>query len=255
MGRLHFARTAALLAALICACGDDAPSFDANLRPDAGSAPQDASVGLDAGLPRDAAGGNPACDPLDGTGCPSLRVCAYEDGGPVCSPLPADPLGLGAPCDEGRCGTGLVCATTSPVAPATCFQLCALDTGDGCEQLGQEFECRLRLDTSRYGACLRLPVLCNPFTRKPCDGDDQACQPFLRRSGAREFRCQPAGSVEPGEACGPRAGTCVSGSACVGEPNGRSAVCRRYCEVNADCPAPQQCTGIVDEPPFGYCQS
>lgn len=241
----------------LAACGVDEdgstvrePASDAGFIPsaDAGIPPGDAGVASDLGRPA------PPCDPLTGSGCTPGMTCTLV-AGPECAPAEANPAPIGASCRPGDCGPGLVCATTSATAAVgRCFQVCDLDTGVGCEALGDEVECRLQIGDPRFGACVALPPPCNPYARQPCESPGQACQPFLRRTGVRELRCREAGPQLAGDPCGPRVGECAAGTACVAEPDGSAATCRRYCELNADCPPPEQCTGEVEEPRFGFCQ-
>jgi hypothetical protein len=119
----------------------------------------------------------------------------------------------------------------------------------GCDALPGEYECRTSITMSNWGACTELPPICNPYDQMPCDLT-QACQPFLRRTGAWEFRCRTAGNADEGQPCGGGTG-CMRGLACVTD-NG-NATCKRYCMGDGDCTNPLTCSGTVPEPAFMFC--
>jgi hypothetical protein len=189
-----------------------------------------------------------ACDPITGAGCAAARACKLI-GTPTCVREQDAPSARGAPCAPGDCAAGLACLQASTATIARCLQLCVLESGAGCG--APEEECRLEIPGLPWGACVELPPTCNPYTQRPCS-PDQACQPFLRRTGARELRCLRGGPGQAGDACGARGSACGRGLVCVAT-SPREASCRQYCELNADCPRPEQCTGRVDDPAFTFC--
>lgn len=229
--------------------------------PDAGSsAPGDAAFpSADAGQGSIADGGLPVdqCDPVTQSGCGGQAAKCVVEGpapGATCVSRPDDELGLGDACEGLDCAPGLACARETDTATVSrCVQVCHFESGNGCEPLGEDFECRARLSGTNWGACRALPAACDALSQAPCDRSE-ACQPFLRRSGSREFRCREAGLGEEGQACGTQADVgCQRGLACVSTREG-AAFCRRICETNADCANRAQCAGVVNEPPFMYCR-
>lgn len=262
-----------LMAGLAAGCGgDEAASVrspnnnntsngaDAGLTP-----PSDASVSMDAGtvLPASDAGASfdasapvDLCNPVEQTGCANAGDKCVVEGpaaGTECVPPSSADLALGATCQGQDCAAGLACArATATSSVSTCVKVCDLTSGDGCEPLGADYECRTRLTGTNWGSCGALPPVCDPYTQNPC-GRDEACQPFLRRAGTWEFRCRLAGPGVEGVACGPGSdASCARGLACVSSPSG-AAFCRRICQVNTDCANVAQCNGAVSEPAFMYC--
>ncbi len=221
------------------------------MSPDLDAGPvSDASASFDAGLPFDG-GTSFACDPVRGDGCPAPLRCRLIEV-PRCAELPDAPAGFLSPCTPGACDEGLVCIRATETATVgRCAQICEHDSGAGCERIAGDWECRARLEALPWGLCTELPPLCNPYNQRPCPVEE-ACQPFLRRTGSRELRCQPAGPRQGGEACGSQLGNCARGWVCIADPTG-GAVCRKPCELNQDCPRPEQCTGWVEEPELSYC--
>lgn len=244
------------------------PGADAGALTDAGAAsdadvfPRDAGSASDAGAAfdaatRDAGAPNPdVCDPVTQLDCPmSGQKCVVEGpvGGTQCTDADPADFPLGAACEGRDCEAGLACvhATTTSTA-SECVKVCDFMSGDGCEGLPGDFECRDRLNGSNWGACSELPPICNPYTQAPCDAA-LACQPFLRRTGVWEFRCRAAGDGQAGAPCGPGSGTtCARSLACVSSRTG-AAFCQKICEVNTDCENQAQCSGVVSEPPFMHC--
>lgn len=256
---------------LAAACGSgDADSADLSNNRNAGAADAGTFAGADAANAFDA-GGLPAgdagvsgdasalpadeCNPVDQTGCapPDLKCVVEGPGSGTECVAPSEELPLGAACEGRDCAAGLACARSTTTATASvCVKVCDLESGQGCESLGPDFECRTRLTDTNWGACRELAPTCDPYSQAPC-ARDEACQPFLRRTGTWEFRCRAAGPGAEGEVCGPAAsGGCARGLACVSTRTG-DAYCRVICEVNTDCPGMAQCNGVVSEPAFMYC--
>lgn len=213
---------------------------------DLGASISDAGFALDVGIPSV----QPACDPVDGTGCEFGQLCRL-DGVPTCVEAYAG-ADRAAACGPGDCGPTLICVRPTETATAAeCAKLCVIETGRGCEALS-DYDCLRPLPGTPFGVCEALAPLCNPYTQQPC-APSEACQPFLRRSGTREMRCLGQGAAEAGQPCGAGVGGCLRELVCVAEPDGTAATCRRYCELSAECPEPEQCTGRVDDPPFTFC--
>lgn len=244
-----------------CSSEEATPSLpDASVPADGstldGSTTTDSGVHADAAVADDASTIVDDCDPVAQTGCTAPDTkCVVENpepmGGTLCVP-PGTDVALDGLCTGGDCQPGLACVRTSSVA-STCQQVCNFGTGTGCAALGDEFECRTRLTDTNWGVCLRLPPTCDPTTQAPC-GPSLACGPYLRRSGAWEFRCRSAGTQAEGQACGSSGGgDCARGLACVRSQVTGQAACRKYCDTNSDCTAPTTCAGSVPEPAFMYC--
>ncbi len=220
---------------------------------DAGNAPPPSDAGtslVDAAAPVD------TCNPLEQSGCAHAGdKCVVE--GPnmyaECVPPTSADLPLGAACEGRDCEAGLACALLSSTSSVSaCVKICDLTSGRGCDALGPDYECRTRLTGTNWGSCGLLPELCDPYTQQPC-ARDEACQPFLRRTGTWEFRCRAAGPGSEGAPCGPGSNAaCARELACVSSPSG-AAFCRRICQVNTDCVDMAQCSGAVSEPAFMYC--
>lgn len=196
------------------------------------------------------------CNPI-AQDCPPNQKCTIENpvpmGGAECVPIGND-VPIGGSCTGQDCEVGLACVRLSQTATASeCVQVCDIAGGTGCERLGgqgEEYECRTAISGTNWGTCTLLPPLCNPYTQDPCE-QDQACQPFLRRTGDWELRCRPAGNAGISESCGSGV-RCQRGLACISDPNGVAA-CQQICETNADCPGTSTCSGSVNAPPFSYC--
>jgi hypothetical protein len=259
-----------LYAALLAACdsapapavdagngGEDAGADAGQVDDDGGAA--DGAVDGDAGAGGDAAGRDTGmvivdeCSPLDQSGCdPQDEKCVIEGGAPgaECAPTSPNDVGFGDPCTGADCQAGLVCLRDAVTSTEShCRQACDLDTNMGCDALPGEYECRTSITMSNWGACTLLPPTCDHYTQAPCE-PDEACQPYLRRTGAWEFRCRTAGMAGEGMPCGAN-NRCERGLACVNE-NGMAA-CKRYCMADDDCTSPLTCTGTVAEPPFNFC--
>ena len=248
-------------AALPAACGndDDSPVQPGSPR-DAGSAIRDASQGPpdaataagDASITFDA-GSAAECDPVEQNCTTANTKCVVDIGsGPACVPSTNEDAARAEPCEPGRCQSGLACVRLTDTATQShCEKVCNLGTGVGCDALGTDFECRARIEGTAWGACQQLATACDPVTQMPCP-DDEACQPFLRRTGAWDFRCRLAGPGDEADRCDGANPGCARGLACVSAPNGE-ANCRTICQTNDDCLAPAQCAGLVEEPPFSYC--
>ncbi len=214
--------------------------------------PADASLPGDGGLQRpDSGAAVDQCDPLL-QNCPDPDKCVVEGGAATqCVAPRSDEQSLGDACMGRDCERGLACVRLVQTSTSgQCVKICDLNTGDGCDGLGDDYECRTRITGSNWGACSLLPPLCDPYTQDPCAAD-RACQPFVRRNGTWEFRCRLAGTATEGEACGASA-PCARELACVSDRSGNAA-CRRICQANTDCTGTSQCVGVVDEPPFMYC--
>lgn len=259
MKGLDVARWTALFAAVVgCAdaqsdesvppLSDAGTSLDLGvIAPDAAttSPPSDASSFIDTGS-------ESACDPVL-QNCPRpSEKCSVDFGPPQCAATAPSDRGLGQPCTPGACERGLACVlATETSTQAHCEVVCNLATGVGCARVGPDFECLDRIENTDWGACRELQPMCDPATQAPCT-PSQACQPFLRRTGAWEFRCRVAGTGLAGDPCDGDNPSCVRGLACVSNRTG-TAFCRLICQDNEDCMEPQQCVGIVDEPPFLFC--
>lgn len=199
------------------------------------------------------------CDPLAQTGCdtPPNTKCVIEpdanNAGAHCVPEGANDVSLGGACEGEDCLPGLGCVGTSTAA-SVCVQLCNINDGTGCESLGDDYDCRLTITGTNYGACMLLPPLCNPLTQDPCP-QGQACSTFTRRNNERELRCRDAGPQTEGTPCGSSNGglQCERGLVCIRDNNTNTASCRRFCDTNDDCTSPASCTGVVSDPPFMFC--
>lgn len=229
----------------------DAAGFDVDNTVDARSVAPDATNG-------DASGIRDQCNPVTQMNCPSTQSkCVVEGGGGTeCAPLNQDDRPVGSPCQGRDCLPGLACALpTETSTRAACVQVCDLTTGTGCEPLGPDDECLNRLNGTNWGACATLEPACEPLTQAPCT-PSQACQPLLRRTGVREFRCRTAGTGQENDACDTATKVvCARNLVCIATPLG-NAFCRRICDPargNADCTGTRQCIRRVSEPPFMYC--
>ena len=227
---------------------------------DLGNGALDAGAPADAGPPPPMDQGTPMiiddCNPIT-QDCPPADKCVVENPVPLtgaeCVPQGND-FAFGEECTGQDCEIGLVCVRSQTSTTSSCMQICDLAVGTGCEglggQTGDEYECRTRLTGTNWGACTQLPPVCNPYTQDPC-GQDEACQPFLRRTGDWDLRCRPAGNAGISESCGSDV-RCQRGLACISNPAGVAA-CRQICELDADCGGMATCTGAVNEPPLSYC--
>lgn len=216
---------------------------------DGGADARDGSVAMDAGTPID------QCDPLAQSGCnPPASKCVVE--GPVagtrCITPDDDDVDIDEVCMGRDCVAGLACvreSTTSTIS--RCVKVCDVENAVGCESLGADYDCTVRISGSNWGACQLLPPLCNPYDQTACDAEE-ACQPWLRRDGTFEMRCRDRGTGKAGDLCTTGNPRCDRGLACVRTTDG-NAFCRQYCQTNTDCAPPDQCIGAVPSPPFMYC--
>ena len=194
--------------------------------------------------------GDRRCDPVVGD-CPKAQRCTIALPSPACRATTPSDAKLAQTCHPGGCDDGLACVRT--VATATvgrCMPVCRLDTGEGCTRWGEQWDCQSRIPTSDWGVCAPVPPACDPWSPSPCPAEF-GCQPFLRRGGEWRFRCLRTGDRLSDEPCSGQA--CAPGLACVASTDGGTAVCRRLCRDNADCPSPEQCAGVVNEPRFLFC--
>ncbi|MCB9654469.1 MAG: hypothetical protein H6729_10120 [Deltaproteobacteria bacterium] len=164
----------------------------------------------------------------------------------------------GSDCDvRGECEPGLACVRTS-TASAQCELLCHPNgNGAECDVLTEnaqdpEYDCLGLLFETNWGSCVRLAPQCDPYNPDVCSAS-QACQPFVQKDGTLTTRCRTAGPGVAGETCGAGAPNCAAGFACVDQGAGSAAACVQYCEVNLDCPNPQQCKGSVSGLAFAFC--
>ncbi len=218
---------------------------------DGGVQARDGSVARDAGTPQD------QCDPVAQTGCTAPATKCVVEGpntaaGTRCVTPGPNESAFEEECMGRECIAGLACVRESSTSTVSrCAQVCDVATAVGCESLGPDYDCNTRISGSNWGACTKLPPLCNPYDQNTCAGD-QACQPWVRRDGTWEFRCRERGTGQAGELCTTGNPRCDRGLACVRTTDG-TAFCRQYCETNTDCVAPAQCAGNVANPPFMYC--
>jgi hypothetical protein len=232
------------------ATGEDAGADDtgaADTGNDTGVNPGDGGPN-DSGIPDE-------CNPVDQTGCdtPPETKCVIEGGAPgteCVQPSPNDVM-LGDPCTGQDCAAGLVCLRDAQTSTqAHCRTVCDLDSNVGCEALPGEYECRTAITMSNWGTCTELPPICDPYQQTPCE-PDQACQPFLRRTGAWEFRCRTAGPVGEGMPCDAN-NRCQRELACVNDDQGNAA-CKRYCQDDNECTPPLTCSGQGRQLDFMFC--
>lgn len=253
-----------LAASTACSDGNALPST-----PDSGVAPAsdageqvDSGVigGSDAAVGQDGSGVDSGvmdnCDPLAQSGCTAPATkCVIEpdalNAGAHCVPPGNDQM-LGDPCSGEDCQAGLACVATSTAS--SCVQICNIATGAGCESLGMDYDCRTRVLGTNWGACSLLPPICDPLTQMPCE-PTQACSTFQRRNGIRELRCREAGPQGESAACGSSANGmgCMRNLVCILNSTTMMASCKRFCDTNDDCTAPQTCVGVVNDPPFQFC--
>lgn len=218
---------------------------------DAGAEYRDGSVARDAGTPVD------QCDPVAQTGCsPPATKCVVEGpntaAGTRCVTPGPNESAFEEECMGRECEAGLACVRESSTSTTSrCAQVCDVATAVGCESLGPDYDCNTRISGSNWGACTKLPPLCNPYDQDTC-AVAEACQPWVRRDGTWEFRCRERGTGQEGALCTSGNPRCDRGLACVRATDG-TAFCRKYCETNDDCVAPAQCAGNVANPPFMYC--
>jgi hypothetical protein len=249
-------------ALLLFACDDEPPPGD----------PGDAAAAIDMGTPDTGDPGTPdsgvhpdgntifpdanindLCDPVTGAGCTPPDKCVIEGDPPgtECTPSSPNDSAFGEPCTGEDCEAGLVCVRRAATSTdSTCRKACNLGTGDGCQSLPGDYECRTTINGTNWGACTLLPPVCDPYTQAPCD-PNQACQPFQRLDMTFEFRCRTAGPVAEGGACGPGM-NCQRTLACVRDTNGNTS-CRKICQLDGDCTPPATCIGSVPMPPFMFC--
>ena len=216
-----------------------------------------------------ARGEHRGCDPLV-EGCPPNERCTVDIARPPrCRPRAETDAKVNETCLPGRCDLGLTCVRSAATATVgRCLPICRTDTGEGCERWGNQWACSTRIperpapdlpqdlpardDHTRaapaWGACEQRPR-CDPGAAA-CEAG-MACQPYLQPDAEWTFRCQPAGQQQADEPCSP--GNCASGLACVAFAEPSKGVCRRLCRDNIDCPQPEQCVGIVDQPRFLFC--
>lgn len=227
--------------------GNDAGDLDAGGLLDTGT-----STRTDGGLSSDGGGPVPdagmvvdECNPItQDCADPTKHLCVVEPvmagSGTSCVEPSTTAVALNGLCTAFQCAPGLGCVRTGTAA--RCLQICDRTSGAPCSTLGTDFDCRLSIRGTNWGACQQLPPLCDIFTQAPC-GAGQACQPVQRFGGSFEIRCRGAGTGTEGMSCENGAG-CVRGLVCVHESSG--TLCRKPCRENMnDCTAPQTCSGTV----------
>lgn len=231
------------LASDATAPGQDAlPGQDAPLGAD-GSTDQDAAVGLDGPAAPADSGVLDECNPVTQDCRDAADKCRIEPAmmgqGTQCVERGLADKARGAVCAGGDCAAGLVCVNTGTVA--RCAQACDRTSGAPCATLGADYDCRLQVRGTNWGACDQLPPACDPLTLAPCT-PTQACQPVRRFDGTFEFRCRAAGTGAEGQRC--ESAGCTRGLVCVREEG--VSLCRAPCAMaGPSCTAPQMCVGLV----------
>jgi hypothetical protein len=217
--------------------GQDAPA------PGDGATDRDASVGEDVLAPPADSGVLDQCNPVTQDCQDAADKCRIEPAmmgqGTQCVERGLADRARGAVCAGGDCAAGLVCVNTGTVA--RCAQACDRSSGAPCSTLGADYDCRLQVRGTNWGACDQLPPACDPLTLAPCE-PTQACQPVRRFDGTFEFRCRAAGSGAEGQRC--ESAGCARGLVCVREEG--VSLCRAPCGMaGPTCTAPQTCVGLV----------
>jgi hypothetical protein len=159
---------------------------------------------------------------------------------PDCQPcgpgLPGcEEVGELEPCAGGGayCGAGLGCTEVSwQNTPAYCLRFCS--TGGDCDS-GICFP-GVSLDGESVSFC--APA-CDPLTGGGCGGDFACYVGTIPEFGAIPI-CGTAGTLAPGDACGPTGDACVPGYNCA------NGACAQNCRVGeADCDAGTSCAAFV----------
>lgn len=229
--------------------GDDSPS-----EPDMGTSDPDMGT-VDMGEPdmgTPDTGVPMACNPVDGSGCPSGEFCVlnFSTATGACRTLP-DQKAFGAPCDTvlQDCAPGLSCIFFQGEAEPICYQTCTA-SGSECQNvpdMTQAYGCAgpAGVTNPEFGACVPLdPPACNPLT-SPCPMG-QVCA--LNAAG-NDLECATEGTVPLDGDCSMM--NCARGGFCVPLMNG-GRICAQPCDLAAPmCPAGRSCQDVNLD--FGLC--
>ena len=201
-----------------------------------------------------------ACNPFDGTGCPSGERC-IPGALPYCTAV----IGVGGggqTCTVPEaCKSGAICATDSAKGDKYCLPLCSVDGDPAVAVCGEDFSCQSLVDGNGnklpggQGYCRR--ERCNSLTNEGCK-DSEKCYP------ATQPVCAFPGNGGLLSAC-TKVDDCGKDLICLQDAKGER-LCRQVCDFSgADaahgCPSDQECGEILTgegKPPLpnhiGYCR-
>lgn len=201
-----------------------------------------------------------ACNPFDGTGCPSGERC-IAGALPYCTAVIGVGAG-GATCTVPEaCKSGSICATDSTAGEKHCLALCSTTGDPAVPACGEDFSCQALVDGNGnnlpggQGYCRR--ERCNALTNEGCKATEK-CYP------ATPQVCAFPGNGGLLSAC-TKVDDCGIDLICLQDSKGER-LCRQVCDfsgADADhgCPADQECGEILTgagKPPLpnhvGYCR-
>lgn len=226
------------------ACGDAAATCQAP-----GGSPNSHDFGVCLGL---------ACNPFDGSGCPSGERCV-PGATPHCSAV-IGVAGPGGACTTPEsCKTGQVCLTKA--SAKECVELCETATATSAPPCPEGHECQPLIDSwgqalvGGQGHCVRK--FCNALTNVGCPAGEKCY-------AAAKPLCSFAGNHQLGETCALPT-DCGLGLMCIEGADGQRT-CRALCDSSGAlatyaCPSGQLCAAVVLKdgatPPdhVGFCKT
>ena len=258
---------------LLIACDSETPPGDAGASMDSGPGTTD-SGGVDAGDPPDGGPGDDsgpapdgggvdggpvsmpcmaagACDPFDGSSCPSGEKCSVTSMGAACVTLTMDPpLAAGAPCAvDADCGPLLWCVSFGEFV---CTPMCANGSigqcGDGLACIGTVGE------ETCARVCRPIPARCNIYTQDCGDPGLMCTFTTNPESGENYTGCRDNGTLGRDEPCGGDLGRCERGFVCIRQDG--ATTCRQVCGIEGGEPTCETglCTGLARTWGVPYCR-
>ena len=201
-----------------------------------------------------------ACNPFDGTGCPSGERC-IAGALPYCTAV-VGVGGGGQTCAVAEaCKSGSICATDADVGDRRCLALCSVTNAPSVPACGEDFSCQGLVDGNGnalpggQGYCRR--ERCNSLTNDGCK-ETEKCYP------ATEPVCSFPGNGGLLSTC-TKVADCGLNLICMQGSDGERT-CRQVCDFSGEntehgCPIDQECAEILTgdgKPPLpnhiGFCR-
>lgn len=218
--------------------------------PDSGTTPQN-----DSGFPP------PACNPVDGSGCPTDRTCVFSPGSmaALCVDTTAPGVAFEGACNAAQqdCAPGYSCFAVQ-AGDARCFKLCDSGNDAHCAGLAgadPTYECGATITGSQWSVCTGVPVTvtCSPLQDQCPAGE------YCDRVTDTTTGCITEGTGALGAACSLNNDmACARGGVCMGL-GAAAPTCMKACDANAltGCGANETCLGVNvagQRLDFGVCQ-
>ncbi len=172
-------------------------------------------------------------------GFPGIPRSTFALCGWICLAFGACQASEAPNCPPHHCPKDQVCVSTS--VGRQCLDRCSFgDGGPGVCPRGGEV-CGPVSAADTHGVCRPPPLPCSGPEDRSCPAS-LTCAPWRHRD-RWSWRCLMPGDRRRGETCGSD-DSCRSGLACV--PVGETLRCLAYCQMQEDCPSPEQCVLLFE---------